>query len=102
MESLSANTIKWSCGRNAWKGHTILSRVIEDYIPITAKVRGNQAGRSGPEFSVGLLLLRSRHSAFDEAPMGVGYRGHRMLKLRGMLQVYVAGPRVPGDKARAT
>ena len=67
-------------------------------MPMTAKVRGNQPGRTGPEFSVG-LLLSSRHSAFGEAPAGVGCRGHRGLKLCGMLQVYVAGPRVPGDKA---
>ena len=68
-------------------------------MPITAKVRENQPGRTGPEFSVD-RLLRSRYTAFGEAPAGVGYRGYRRLKLRGMLRVYVAGPRVPGDKAR--
>ena len=101
MESLSANPVKWGCGRDAWKVHPILSRACEDDMPITAKVRENQPGRTEPEFSVD-LLLRSRYSAFGEAPAGVGCRGYWRLKLRGMLRVCVAGPRAPGDKARVT
>ena len=52
-------------------------------------------------------LLQTLHYAAianatnGEAPAGLGYR-YRRLNLRGMLQVYVAGPRVPGDKARVT
>ena len=77
-------------------------------MPITAKVRENQPGRPGPEFSVDLLLTMRMygeadiHSAFGEAPAGVGCRGYRWLNLRGMLRVCVAGPRAPGDKARVT
>jgi len=35
---------------DAWKGHPILSRAREDDMPITAKVRENQPGRTEPEF----------------------------------------------------
>ena len=48
LESLSANSVKRGCGRDAWKGHPILSRACEEYMPIiiifTAKVRENQPG----------------------------------------------------------
>ena len=49
MESLSANPVRWGCGRDAWKGHPILSRACENDMPITAKVRENQPGRTDPE-----------------------------------------------------
>ena len=54
----------------------------------------------GPESGFDLLLRCS--SAFGEAPAGVGHWGCRRLKLRGMLRIYVAGPRLPGNKARVT
>ena len=60
-------------------------------MPITAKVR-EEPGRN----SVYLVFF------FGEAPAGVGYRGCRRLKLRGMLRIYVAVPGFPGDKARVT
>ena len=39
------------CGRDAWKGLPILSRACEDYMPITAKVRENQPGRTVTELN---------------------------------------------------
>ena len=68
-------------------------------MPITAKVRGNQPGRTGPELSVD-LLLRSRRSAFGAgAGGGVGYPGLSGAQPSSDARLYVAGP---GDKARVT